>query len=214
MAEVNSKMAGSPLKDASTPNDGVDKLKRDLDSVMEKVQVCLELLPASPGIEQDELLSDIVGFLEACRDKLVDLIEAGSQGEISEELFEYTLKVNDAVVKTLEAEWNGTTIETDSGETKEAEISLLDMDDSAPASNLKVANLNDDMSLLSMGAPAPTPTPVVAAADPFDPFGTQPPIPPAAAAASPVVSPVASPAPKTDADAAVDDFDSFFESLK
>lgn len=209
---MNTKMEGSLKQGDEGQFNGVDgdKLKRDLDSVMEKAQLCQELLAQSPGIEQDELLSDIVGFLEACRDKLVLLIEAGSQGEISEELFEYSLKVNDAVMRTLEAEWNGTAVENDSEPSKDAEVSLLDMDDSPAVSNLKVASLNDDMSLLSMGytSPVVAPTPAPVAADPFDPFGTQPPVPPTP------VAPAAVPATKSDADVAVDDFDSFFESLQ
>ena len=71
---------------------------------MEKNDLCVEMLQFSPGIEEDELLSDVVGFLEACRDRLSDVILAGTQGLLSEELFEKVLKVNDAVIKTLEAE--------------------------------------------------------------------------------------------------------------
>lgn len=66
--------------------------------------MCREMLFESPGIEQDELLADVVGYLEACRDRLVDVIEAGTNGILGEDLFAQCLKVNDAVTRTLDAE--------------------------------------------------------------------------------------------------------------
>ena len=64
---------------SSTPQsrDSV-KLERDLITVFEKVRLCQEMLLESPGIAQDEALSEVVGFLEACRDRIIDIIEAGS----------------------------------------------------------------------------------------------------------------------------------------
>jgi hypothetical protein len=82
----------------------LEKLREDLDGVMEKVKLCREMIPNSPGIAQDETLADVIGFLEACRDRMVDLVEAGAQGLLSEEVFEKVLKVNDAVWRTLDAE--------------------------------------------------------------------------------------------------------------
>jgi hypothetical protein len=37
------------------------------------------MLLESPGIAVDEALFEVVGFLEACRDRMIDIIEAGSQ---------------------------------------------------------------------------------------------------------------------------------------
>ncbi len=79
-------------------------LERDLGVVMEKVRMCREMLLVSPGIHADELLSEVIGFLEACRDRMAELIEAGTQGLLGEELFASCLKVNDAVLRTLDAE--------------------------------------------------------------------------------------------------------------
>lgn len=62
------------------------------------------MLPESPGIEQDEILAEVVGFLESCQERLNDLIEAGSAGVLSENDMEMCFKVHDAVLKTLEAE--------------------------------------------------------------------------------------------------------------
>jgi hypothetical protein len=80
------------------------KLQLDLAVVMEKVRLCREILQISPGIHQDEALADVIGFLEAVRDRMVDIIEAGTQGLLGEDLFALALKVNDAVLRTLEAE--------------------------------------------------------------------------------------------------------------
>lgn len=89
---------------AMTNRTEFQKLTDDLSTVSEKVKLCREMLQESPGVEQDEALSEVVGYLEACRDRLVDLIEAGTQGLLSEDLFATCLKVNDAVLRTLEAE--------------------------------------------------------------------------------------------------------------
>ena len=80
------------------------RLQQDLSVVMEKVRLCREILMVSPGIEQDEALADIIGFLEACRDRMVDVIEVGTQGLLGEDLFALCLKVNDSIAKTLDAE--------------------------------------------------------------------------------------------------------------
>eukprot|EP01038_Epipyxis_sp_PR26KG_P006402 gene6402-8813_t len=48
-----------------------EKLRKDLQVVMEKVLLCREMLLESPGIDQDEILADVIGFLEACRDRIV-----------------------------------------------------------------------------------------------------------------------------------------------
>lgn len=71
---------------------------------MEKVKLCRQLLIVSSGIETDEVLAEVIGYLEACRDRLIDVVEAGTQGLLGEDLFEYSLKVNDSVSKILEAE--------------------------------------------------------------------------------------------------------------
>lgn len=84
--------------------DPFDKLRNDLFVVMEKNKLCREILQVSPGIQQDEALADMIGYLEACRDRMIDIIEAGTQGLLGEELFNFALKVNDAIIKTLDAE--------------------------------------------------------------------------------------------------------------
>ncbi|CAM9767034.1 unnamed protein product, partial [Discosporangium mesarthrocarpum] len=55
--------------------------------------LCRSMLPGSTGVEKDETLLELVGFLEACRPRMVDLIEAGMGGVLGEGLFEDCLKV-------------------------------------------------------------------------------------------------------------------------
>lgn len=49
--------------------DSAQRLQNDLAVVMEKVQLCREIMLVSPGIEEDEMLANVVGYLEACRDR-------------------------------------------------------------------------------------------------------------------------------------------------
>ncbi|KAJ8604574.1 hypothetical protein CTAYLR_007625 [Chrysophaeum taylorii] len=82
------------------------KLKGDLDAVAEKVLLCNEMVPLSEGIDHDDALAEIVGFLEACRPRMLDLIEAGSRGALSDDILAMALKVNDDLAKALEYEKN------------------------------------------------------------------------------------------------------------
>jgi hypothetical protein len=197
----------------TAPNeDEFVKLQLDLAVVMEKVRLCREILLVSPGIKQDDALADVIGFLEACRDRMVDVIEAGSQGMLGEELFALALKVNDAVLRTLDAERTGTKINVDEEENPTAgkaggasTDNLLDLN--TPKSPVKKAAVNDDFMFdLDMptavgkpsGAPAPAPKPaptaVGFAADPFGDMFDAPKPPPAPASAAASVNPFDEPA--------------------
>jgi len=62
------------------------KLGEDLDSVQEKVQLYIELLGG--GISRDDdAMGEVVAFLEACKERLAEVIEAGTKGELTEEIF-------------------------------------------------------------------------------------------------------------------------------
>lgn len=110
----------------ATPASGEDKLRQDIQVVQEKIDLCRDMLPESPGIEQDEALAEVVGFLEACQPRLSELIEAGMQGVLSEELLSAILHVNDELHKTLDAERQGTPIQPSKDSTSS---NLLDMGD-------------------------------------------------------------------------------------
>lgn len=83
------------------------KLNQDLVVVCDQIGLCRALLIESPGIEQDEILSEVVGYLEACRERLLELIDAAASGLLSESLFAKILRINEYVIKTLDAEREG-----------------------------------------------------------------------------------------------------------
>lgn len=62
------------------------KLDADLDVVVEKIKLCREMLRESPGIEHDDALADVIGYLEACKDRMTELIEAGAHGLLGEDM--------------------------------------------------------------------------------------------------------------------------------
>ena len=66
--------------------DEVRKLNCDLDIVVEKIKLCREMMAESPGIAEDEALADVIGFLESCRDRMGELIEAGAHGLLNEKM--------------------------------------------------------------------------------------------------------------------------------
>lgn len=186
---VDAQRAASPPAEPLQPNvNEVEKLRSDLGVVVEQVKLCREMLLNSPGIKEDEALSDVVGFLEACRDRLVDIVEAGAQGILGEELFEFALKVNDAVSRTLEAERTGLKIDVEEGFEKAASDqpktgSLLDFDGSvnqsqsqhkddlfglmAPVESKPSSTNNDPFEMVFTPSDV-TSKPVVNSVNPFD----------------------------------------------
>ena len=95
------------------------KLERDLHEVFEKIKLCREML-AERGMgtafaegEGLDALSEVIGFLEACRDRMADLIEAGTLGMLSEDLLSQCFRINDSIFRTLEAEKHGYNISID-----------------------------------------------------------------------------------------------------
>jgi len=120
----------SNAKETKTASNS-DKLQQDLNALAERNTMCQEILLVSPGISKDDLLRESIGFLEACRDRMVDLINAGAQGTLSEDMFALVLKINDEVMKTLYAEktgdFSGLSIKTDSKEDSGTSNNLLDL---------------------------------------------------------------------------------------
>jgi hypothetical protein len=87
-----------------------EKLESDLKTVAEKVHLCREMMAAQLTLEDG--LGEVVGFLETClNDRMSDLIKAGTQGQMSEDLFAKVLSCNDAVQRTLEAEREGKSVD-------------------------------------------------------------------------------------------------------
>lgn len=60
--------------------------------VSDKITLCRQMLPESAGVSKDDALSEVVGFLEACRPRMVDLVEAGIGGSLGEDTFNKCLQ--------------------------------------------------------------------------------------------------------------------------
>ncbi|KAG5185716.1 hypothetical protein JKP88DRAFT_219176 [Tribonema minus] len=109
--------AGSPMPLPTvtvTPAQELVKLKLDLVCVQEKLELCQQVLQETPGIEHDDVLRELIGFLEACRPRLHELIQAGIIGHLEPDVLEGCLKINDALLRTLAAERDGTKIGVES----------------------------------------------------------------------------------------------------
>ena len=75
------------------------KVLEDLQTVEERITLCQEMTAAVS--ETDEALLAVVGFLEACAPRIVDLIEAGASGVLTEATLMKCLEVNDKLLAAL-----------------------------------------------------------------------------------------------------------------
>ncbi len=83
------------------------KVDSDLNTVEQKINLCNETLQNFPCVGEDEIerLSKAVGFLEACKPRMTALIESGMRkGDLTPQLLERCLQVNDKLLSVLEAE--------------------------------------------------------------------------------------------------------------
>jgi len=96
---------------SATPQSEIDaKIMADLDTVVEKIDLCDSMLQqrqvASAGgngsTPNTEELLTVIGFLEACAPRMVELVEVAAQGALSEHVLMKCLEVNDRLTKTLD----------------------------------------------------------------------------------------------------------------
>ncbi|CAM9711501.1 unnamed protein product [Pylaiella littoralis] len=143
---------------AETSPQTMEKLEEDLQMVKDKINLCREMLPETAGVERDAAFSEVVGFLEACRPRMVDLVEAGVGGALGEDTFAKCLQINDALLRTLDAEREGTPIAVEEGASAGA-APLLDLDggndDSLKGkmSTFSIGDEGDDFAELGEGKP-------------------------------------------------------------
>ena len=194
---------------ASNPD---EKVRTDLATLTDQINLCQSMLAqAGSSIDGDEALLSVIGFLEACVPRMVELIEAAAQGAFKPETFEECLLVNDKLTNILgDVEKNP----------KDRQPIVPAAAAAASATAGDANNLEDEMDKLAIGEAAAAAAPLAAVAggkttglddadDPFsggvdllsptplssDPFSTTSAAAPAAAAL------------KSDDD---DDFDAFF----
>ena len=84
---------------ASNPD---QKVLTDLATLTDQIKLCQSMLAqAGSSIDGDEALLTVIGFLEACVPRMVELIEAAAQGALKPETFEECLVVNDKLTTIL-----------------------------------------------------------------------------------------------------------------
>jgi hypothetical protein len=82
------------------------KIMADLDILTEKINLCDSMLrpgggDPAPSIQTDDTLLSVIGFLEACAPRMVELVEAAAQGALQETALMKCLEVNDRLTKLL-----------------------------------------------------------------------------------------------------------------
>ena len=88
----------------ATPESPDQKIKQDLTTLSEQITLCQSMLAqcSTPSsIDANESLLSVIGFLEACVPRMVELIEAAASGALAEETFEACLLVNDRLTNVL-----------------------------------------------------------------------------------------------------------------
>ena len=85
-------------------NNPDEKIKADLSTLSDQISLCQSMLMNSgplSSIQDNEALLTVIGFLEACVPRMMELIEAAASGAIKEETFEMCLTVNDKLTNIL-----------------------------------------------------------------------------------------------------------------
>lgn len=82
------------------------KIMADLNTLQEKLDLCHSMLhpgdgSPSPSLKNNDVLLAVIGFLEACAPRMVELVEAAAQGALSEDVLCSCLSVNDTLLKQL-----------------------------------------------------------------------------------------------------------------
>ena len=82
------------------------KISADLKTLEEKMELCHSMLHPSdgspaPSLKNNDSLLGVIGFLEACAPRMIELVEAAAQGALSEDVLCQCLSVNDQLLKQL-----------------------------------------------------------------------------------------------------------------
>lgn len=106
MASLETELSSTHVDNDSATQSPDDKIMKDLKVVKEKMELCDGLLHPGAGAPAPSLLNDhelltVVGFLEACQPRMVELVEVAAQGALKEAAFMECLSVNDRLTKLL-----------------------------------------------------------------------------------------------------------------
>jgi len=79
------------------------KVMADLDTLSDQIKLCNEMLKEQGGRVdfQNDAFLGVIGFLEACAPRMVELVEAATQGVLRESTLEKCLEINDRLLKVL-----------------------------------------------------------------------------------------------------------------
>ena len=97
---------GNSSESSNTRAPADTKILQDLETLEEKMELCQAMLnpgagDPSPSLKTSDAMLAVVGFLEACAPRMVELVEAAAQGALSEDIFAQCLDVNDRLQKQL-----------------------------------------------------------------------------------------------------------------
>mmetsp|Transcript_881 Transcript_881/g.1805 ORF Transcript_881/g.1805 Transcript_881/m.1805 type:complete len:213 (-) Transcript_881:10-648(-) len=147
------------------------KVQSDLSALSEQISLVRSMLKlAGPlsSIKEDEALLAVIGFLEACAPRMVELIEAAAGGSLGEKTFEECLVVNDrltAILADVEKDPGERSVNRDGAvDVAEEGMRKLSVDDGTPvppAAVRKTVDLDDPFGGGELLAPT------AAAGDPF-----------------------------------------------
>jgi hypothetical protein len=82
-----------------------EKIMHDLSTLSDQILLCQSMLSSATTTASsstpDEALLTVIGYLEACVPRMIDLIEAAAQGALKETTFEECLLMNDKLTNVL-----------------------------------------------------------------------------------------------------------------
>lgn len=140
------------------------KILADLNILKEKMDLCDSLLPTATG--SDDGFLGVVGFLEACAPRVVELVEAAAQGALGETVLVECLAINDRLTTLL--------TKTDAKLPEIPENTPSVAAAIAPASSGTTAPAENDDLLFNVDAdPTPPPPANAKTTGEEDPFGNQ-----------------------------------------
>ncbi|KAL3911339.1 MAG: hypothetical protein SGARI_001690, partial [Bacillariaceae sp.] len=163
MAE-SAAVASSAQPASSNPN---AKITKDLETLKEKMDLCQTMLNPGGGtpklsVHSNDAMLAVIGFLEACAPRMIELVEAASMsGVLSETVFGELLQCNDRLQKILADVETAALTET-SAETTAASAAP------AAAGSTNLMDQFGDLLLDEPAKPAATAAPATEATDDGD----------------------------------------------
>lgn len=130
-------------------NNPDEKITADLSTLSEQISLCQSMLVnAGPlsSIQDNEALLTVIGFLEACVPRMMELIEAAASGAIKEETFEMCLTVNDKLTNIL------ADVEKDPEDRQPLTVAASAGGNSGGSDMVSDSKIDEDMNTLSLSS--------------------------------------------------------------